>query len=95
MNESASSTFLSAADPELPSVLITLLKGVLYRDGDLKLWTTLLRLRFQAASYMSALGLTLHIDEMEGYAFLRSSIVDAEQEEDAPPRLVARRPLTF
>jgi hypothetical protein len=79
---------------ELSAVLITLLKGVLYREGNQALWNTLLRLRAQAISYMHALGLVLHVDEGEGHAYLRSRPV-TEEEENAIPRLIARRPLSF
>ncbi len=40
------------------------------------------------------LGLELHIDEAEGYAFLRS-VAEFEESPSPLPRLVARRPLTF
>ena len=83
-----------AVENQLPVVLISLLKGVLYRDSDLKLWSCLLQLRVQAGHYLSAFGLTLNIDESEGYAYLRSAFT-ASDEEESIPRLVARRPLTF
>lgn len=81
-------------DPGLPTVLITLLKGVAYRDQDLKLWTMLLRLQSQATHSLYALGLVLTVDEVEGHAYLRSRDA-AQSEEDQIPRLIARRPLTF
>ena len=94
MSEMAQDQALANPQTELSAVLITLLKGVLYREGNQALWNTLLRLRAQAISYMYALGLVLHVDEGEGHAYLRSRLV-TEEEENAIPRLIARRPLSF
>ena len=81
----------------LPSLVIPLLKGVLYQEGDPALWSTLLELQARVRDYVAVLGLELLLDEAEGYAFLRSR-PEAEDEPDTglrPPRLVARRPLSF
>ena len=81
----------------LPSLVVPLLKGVLYRESDPALWSTLLGLQARVRDYVAVLGLELMLDEAEGYAFLRSR----PEAEDAPdtgprvPRLVARRPLSF
>ena len=81
----------------LPSVVIPLLRGVLYRESDSALWDTLLELQARVRDYVAVLGLDLMIDEAEGYAFLRSR--PAAEDEAEPgirtPRLVARRPLSF
>lgn len=78
---------------ELGPVVVALIKGVVYRDTHEGLWPQLLRLRSQASDYVAVLGLTLVVDEAEGYAYLRSRPEDAEQ--SAAPRLVARRSLSF
>ena len=81
----------------LPSVVIPLLKGVLYREGDSALWSTLLDVQARVRDYVAVLGLELMLDEAEGYAFLRSR-PDAEEGPETKvrtPRLVARRPLSF
>ena len=81
----------------LPSLVIPLLKGVLYQESDPALWSTLLELQARVRDYVAVLGLELMLDEAEGYAFLRSR-PDAAEEPEAgsrPPRLVARRPLPF
>ena len=83
------------AGSELPSLAVTLLKGVIYRDGDERLWAALLNLQAQLRDYMKVLGLELVLDEAEGYAFLRSRPDDAETAGSRPPRLIARRPLSF
>lgn len=50
-----------------------LFKGVVYRDGDERLWQRLMELSAQARDYVAVLGLELVLDDSEGYAFLRSS----------------------
>jgi hypothetical protein len=77
---------------ELSPVVVALLKGVVYRDTAEALWPQLLALRLQVVDYVAVLGLSLVIDEGEGYAFLRS-----REDPDQPdlPRLVARRSLSF
>jgi len=82
--------------PELSAMVIPLLKGVVYREGDEKLWGGLLDLQSRVRDYVSVLGLDLLLDEAEGYAFLKSRPEPAD-DEGGPrlPRLVARRPLSF
>lgn len=97
MNESFGDT--PAASPAVPqhdltSLVVPLLKGVLYRDEDAQAWAALLKLQARVRDYVAVLALDLVLDEAEGYAFLRSR---TQPDEDAPklPRLVARRPLSF
>lgn len=84
----------SAPQHDLSSLVIPLLKSVLYRDEDAQAWTALLKLQARLRDYVAVLALDLVLDEAEGYAFLRSR---SAPDEDAPklPRLVARRPLSF
>jgi len=84
------------AHADLSVLAITLLKGVIYKDGNEPLWGALLGLQARVRDYMAALNLELVLDEAEGYAFLKSRPELAE-DEDAPklPRLIARRPLSF
>lgn len=79
---------------ELPPVLIALLKGVLYRDSDLRLWDALLRMRSDCMDYMAKLALVLHVDEIEGHAYLRNREALPGEVEN-PPRLLPRRPLGY
>lgn len=82
--------------PDLSSLLIGLLKGVLYREQDEHQWLSLLKLQSYVRDYVAVLNLVLILDEAEGYAFLKSR---PEPTEDNPaprmPRLIARRPLSF
>jgi len=83
---------VSEGPSELSRVLIQLFKGAVYRDSHDKLWDVMLRLRAPISDHVAVLGLSIEVDESEGYAFLRSrpAADDAEI-----PRLVARRPLSF
>ncbi len=84
-----------APQPELSAVVIPLLKGVLYREADPKLWSALLDLQPRVRDYIAVLGLELLVDEAEGYAFVRSRNDEDAEAGPALPRLVARRPLSF
>ena len=81
---------------DLSVLLISLLKGVLYREADERLWAALLNLQARVRDYSAVLNLDLVLDESEGHAFLKSR---PEPADDDParrlPRLVARRPLSF
>ncbi len=91
-------THPSAQSPELSPVLIHLLKGVLYQEADIKLWTSLLRLQAGVRDYVRVIGLELVLDEAEGYAFLRAreeAAEEAEVDSKSLPRLIARRRLSF
>jgi hypothetical protein len=86
----------SAAQPDLSTLAIGLLKGVIYREGDEGLWGSLLNLQTRVRDYTAVLGLDLIVDEAEGYAFLKSrSEPTDDQAVPRLPRLVARRPLSF
>ncbi|MEP7282439.1 MAG: DUF4194 domain-containing protein [Rubrivivax sp.] len=84
------------AVPELSQLMVQLLKGVLYRDDDERLWASLLRLQARVREQAAVLLLDLVLDEAEGHAFLKSR-PDPDESEAAPrvPRLVARRPLSY
>ena len=84
------------AVPELSQLMVHLLKGVLYREEDERLWASLLRLQARVREQVAVLLLDLVLDEAEGYAFLKSR-PDPDESEGAPrlPRLVARRPLSY
>ena len=80
---------------ELSALVVPLLKGVLYRDNDAALWSALLNLQARVRDHVGVLGLDLTLDESEGYAFLRSRPDPEDSSAPKPPRLVARRPLSF
>jgi hypothetical protein len=81
----------------LPLVVTSLMKGVVYADTHTKAWQHLLHLQPAVRDYVATMGLTVVVDEAEGYAFLRQR-VDHEPGEDTVdeiPRLVPRRALSF
>ena len=82
--------------PELSQLMVHLLKGVLYREDDERLWASLLRLQARVREQAAVLLLDLVLDEAERHAFLKSR-PDPDECEGAPrlPRLIARRPLSY
>jgi len=86
----------SPAVPELSQLMVHLLKGVLYREDDERLWASLLHLQARVREQTAVLLLNLVLDEAEGHAFLKSR-PDPDESEGAPrlPRLVIRRPLSY
>lgn len=85
----------TTATNELSALIITLLKGVIYQEGEASLWHALLNLQARVRDYVTVLGLELVLDESEGYAFLRARLESEGESVAKLPRLVARRPLTF
>jgi hypothetical protein len=89
---------MSAGESQLSFIIVTLMKGVMYRDDDPSSWQSLLALEARVHDFVGVLGLDLLVDDGEGFAYLRQ-----RQNRDpsggtavgAPPRLVARRPLPY
>lgn len=86
---------MTPSDPSssLSTVLVTLMRGVTYRDANPEVWQSLLALSARVREYVVVLGLDLVLDEAEGYAYLRQRPT-AEGEPELP-RLVLRRQLGF
>ncbi|MGH3950107.1 MAG: DUF4194 domain-containing protein [Pseudonocardiaceae bacterium] len=80
---------------DLPLVVTHLMKGVVYRDTHEKVWQHLLPLQAQVRDHVAVMGLTVVIDEAEGYAFLRSKPDLDDDDTAAIPRLIPRRALSF
>lgn len=79
---------------QLGPVVVKLMQGVVYRDQHEAVWQDLLGLRAQVVDYLKVIGLTLEVDEAEGYAFLRQ--LDEEKEgRAAVGKLIQRRPLSY
>jgi hypothetical protein len=96
MNNRESDTSPSVNSPhELSSVVVPLLKGVIYQEENPGLWGSLLNLQASVRDYVAVLGLELMLDEAEGYAFLRSQPENDEDGAKAIPRLVVRRQLSY
>lgn len=92
----ATTDTMAPAVPELSALMVLLLKGVLYREDDERLFSSLLRLQARVREQSAVLLLDLVVDEAEGYAFLtsRSESTDTESATRLP-RLIARRPLSY
>lgn len=75
-----------------------LMKGVVYRDTHEKVWRHLVALQARVRDYVAVMGLTVVVDDAEGYAFLRSkqdTDSDAAADDATIPRLIPRRSLSF
>ncbi len=96
MNSTPETEVTFRAAPELSQLMVLLLKGVLYRDDDERLWGSLLGLQARVREQAGVLLLDLVLDEAEGYAFLKSRS-ESEEDINGPrlPRLIARRPLSY
>ncbi len=80
----------------LSILLITLLKGVLYRDEQEKNWQCLMDLQNEVKQYMAMLGLELIVFEDEGFAWLKLLDSNEENPEISDlPKLITRRPLSY
>ncbi|MDN5871177.1 MAG: DUF4194 domain-containing protein [Nitrococcus sp.] len=78
---------------QLSAILVSLFRGVLYKDQGSDLWEGLFLLQSRVRDYVATLGLELVLDEAEGYAYLRQQ---PRGEGDSPlPRLIPRRPLSY
>ncbi len=81
-------------EPDLSLAVTHLMKGVVYRDTHAVAWRHLLQLQPQVRDHVGVMGLTVVVDEAEGYAYLRSR-PDGGEDDPPVPRLVARRSLSF
>ena len=87
---------VAANDASLGLVVVSLMKGVVYRDQHPAVWLQLEEIHGAVLDYVRVMGLDLIIDEAEGYAFLRQlGEQDVDESAQQLPRLVARRPLSF
>jgi len=87
---------LSALQQQQKSaVQVRLLKGAVYRARHRDLWEWLVRDQFQIREYFQQIGLSLLVDDGEGYAFLKQQDFSEAQDELEIPRLITRRSLSF
>ncbi|MEI7826138.1 MAG: DUF4194 domain-containing protein, partial [Chlorobiaceae bacterium] len=86
---------LNSPAQELSSIVIPLLKGVIYQEESPALWSALLNLMAAVRDYVAVLGLELILDEAEGYAFLRSQSEGGTEGANSTLRLMARRQLSY
>ncbi|MCW7552185.1 DUF4194 domain-containing protein [Endozoicomonas gorgoniicola] len=91
MNTNTQSEHSASDDPALGTVVVNLMKGVVYRDLNPDVWQQLEELHARVIDYVAVMGLNLIVDEAEGYAYLKQ----VSDEERSVPKLIARRPLSF
>jgi hypothetical protein len=77
----------------IASAIIRLMQGVVYRESDEDTWLTLERFGAGVRDHFATIGVDVVIDDAEGYAYLRSR--PEVEGEEALPRLVRRRALTY
>lgn len=80
-------------DHAVASAIIRLMQGVVYRESDEDTWITLERLGGGVRDHFATIGIDVVVDDTEGYAYLRSR--PTEDGDEALPRLVRRRALTY
>lgn len=79
---------------DLSYLVIPLLKGILYRDEQEKLWYSLVKQQLKVQGYVAVLGLELVLDENEGFAWLRQLESDDDSQAKLPC-LVSSFPLSY
>lgn len=72
------------------AAILKLLQGIL-TDDDGDAWRTLLNFPKESRDYLAQLGLELHIDELDGYAFLKQPRIDENENAINLPALTVRR----
>ncbi len=80
-------------DRAVAHAIIRLMQGVVYRESDEDTWLTLERSGAGVRDHFATIGVEVVVDADEGYAFLRSR--PEVEGEEALPRLVRRRTLTY
>ena len=73
--------------------IIRLMQGVIYRESDEDTWLTLERSGAGVRDHFATIGVDVVVDDDEGYAYLRTR--PEVEGEEALPRLVRRRALTY
>lgn len=75
------------------SAIITLMRGVVYRESAEDVWATLARRGAPVRDHFATVGVDLIVDDAEGYAYLQ--VQEPDEGEDPLPRLIKRRTLTY
>lgn len=86
---------ISYADSvEIRTTTVYLLKGILYKDAQPKIWLHMLNNVISLENYFQIIGLRLHIDEAEGYAYLKQDTRDEEASASVPV-LIRKQSLSY
>jgi len=77
--------------PVYAPIIVRLFQNVIY-DEDRKAWQELVTYQQQIRAYFATIGVALHLNETDGFAFLSQP---DEMEGQKVPRLVRRMPLSY
>lgn len=80
-------------DQAVATAIVKLMQGVVYRESHEDAWRTLERHEAQVQDHFAMIDVRVVLDPIEGYAYLKTA--PADEGEDALPRLVKRRALTY
>lgn len=85
----------SIDEQAIGTAIIMLMREVVYREvpSHERVWETLQRHRAAVADHFAAIAIDVAIDEGEGYAYLLTR--EPQDGEEALPRLIRRRSLTY
>ncbi len=76
------------------TAIILLLKGLFYKSDNEKAWSELSQNSYGSIKdYFEVIGLSVVLDENEGYAYLQNIVY--EDEEKALPKLISNRELSY
>lgn len=78
---------------EWSSVCVKLLQGPLYEDENSSIWKLLLKYQRQISDYFEKIGLSVFVEQSDGYAFLEQ--IEDDEGEAETLRLIKRYPLSF
>lgn len=73
--------------------LVALFKNVIFKEADQEHWEVITVQRSKIEDYVSKIGLTLVVDEMDGYGYLKQRSFGEDEQEI--PRLVPRHSLSY
>ncbi len=80
-------------DLAFSKALVALFKNVVFKDTDPEHWAVILGQKYKIEDYVKKIGLTLIVDEMDGYGYLKQrSYGEGEAE---IPRLIPRHALSY
>lgn len=79
---------------EIRTTTIHLLKNILYKDARPELWFSMLNNAISLENYFQLIGLRLHINEAEGYAYVKQDIRD-EETDSSIPSLIRKQQMSY
>jgi len=73
--------------------LVALFRNIIYKETNRECWNIIETKAHKIEDYVGKIGLTLIIDEMDGYAYLKQR--NFGEDEESIPRLIPRQPLSY